>query len=366
MSGLDNEQRRIIDAMFERRLKPARHEVSDHLDRTLPPIKVKPGTDGDVLCTVSNDVEWQNFEEKFLKKDIGKIYDFAGTELTVPENHWSCDGRSLTRSLYPTLFDVINPILSSVATATASNDRITISTGHGLIVGDRLFIESIESGGTGLSTNTEYYVNTVVDSNNITVGTGRSVNASTGAVTVSGGPVNITADGTGIIVRHSPWGIAASTSFKLPDLRQLVTVGLPSMGESGTRTTYSSFWNSVTGLDAGAAVHLLTGAQSGTSVHGHGNNITYGNPTHNITASITDGTAIITNGQTLNTTNTGTSVRFTNSSRSSAVTISGSVTQGTKTGGVTDSVAANASDSHNNMQPGALVYKIIYSGPEGI
>lgn len=349
MSGLDNEQRRIIDAMFERRLKPARHEVSDHLDRTLPAIKIKPGVDQDVLITNGSDSSWQSFESTldtyFATKfdalfssrfdsnynpiEVGKIFDWGGPAASIPARHVACFGQALLRTTYPDLFAALCPILSSSATATASNDRITLA-GHGLVVGDSVFIESITSGGAGLSTNTQYYVATVVDTNNFTLGTGRTVAAATGAVTVTGGPVNITSDGTGVKVRLAPWGIAASTTFNVPDLREVTTVGLPTMG--GTeRTTHSFAWANVLGLQAGESTHLLTGAESGTSSHQH--------------SAVNSGLFA--------------SRRATTGGGSSLAT-------GTQiwdlSAQTVASTEANASSAHNNVQPGALVNKIIYTG----
>lgn len=74
------------------------------------------------------------------------------------------------------------PVLVN-GTATASNDRITI-TGHGLLANDRIYFTRL-TGGTGLALNTTYYVKTVVDANNFTVST-----------TLGGSTVDITVDYT--------------------------------------------------------------------------------------------------------------------------------------------------------------------------
>lgn len=375
MSELNDAQRKIVEAMLEKRLKPARHEISDHLDRTLPAIKIKPGSNDDVLVTNQYDTEWQGFEamlDKYFSAkydsfydpyEIGKIFDFAGPASTIPSKHVACFGQSLSRTTYASLFAALCPIKSSTATAQNTGDTITI-TGHGFVEGDSIFLEDV--GSSGLSANTQYYVKSPT-TNTFQVSTSRGTpNAATGALTM-GSAVAVTADTSGITVRHAPHGISGSTTFQVPDLREVVTIGIPTMG--GTeRTTHSFAWPNVLGLQAGESAHLLTGAESGTSAHGHNHGLTLPNHTHsdNFTASITAGTAIITNGNTLNTTNTGTATRFTNSSASSAVTISGSVgnpnTNPNIGGTITTSTEAPASNSHNNVQPGALVNKIIYTG----
>jgi len=207
--------------------------------------------------------DWQ---ATYNSLNIGKVYDFGGPASQIPPNHVAAYGQDISRTDYPTLFGRYCPVITSSATATASNDRIT-ATAHGLAVGDSIFLESIGSGGAGLVANAQYYVASVVDANNITISTTRSVTLSTGVV-VGGGAVNITSDGSNIVLRHAPHGIAGttgtpvSTTFKVPDLRRLGTIGLGNMGGS-SRTITDHQWSNVLGMYAGEAAHLLTTSESG-------------------------------------------------------------------------------------------------------
>ena len=160
------------------------------------------------------------------------------------------------------------------------------------------------------------------------------------------------------------WGAGdGSTTFNIPDFRGRVSIG------SGTGTA-SDATAHILGSTSGTEKHTLTGAESGTSAHGHGftqptiqnhHHAISGNESYNLTSSASNGFAV---GEfKIGTTGTTYSGFIRNAGTGNIIIRDSNNTQNTQptaTGGaVGQSTEAPASQPHNNMQPYATVTKII-------
>lgn len=285
--------------------------------------------------------------------NIGKIFDYAGPESTVPAKHLLCAGQSISRTTYALLFEALCPIVGT-ATATAASDRVTL-TAHGLTVGDAIFFDTIAAGAAGLSADTRYFVASVVDADNVTLGTSRSVNAITGLASVSGAPINITSDGTGLVVRLNPAGGITATNFAVPDLRGRVTVALDDMNGSDAGRLG---WSNLLGASAGEQNHTLLEAELPSHTHPAGTlQLGSGDITEPGTISLpraTAGAASSAAGTHVMMATTGGGAASISASYGAFLVTNGAVT-GT-TGGTGSGTAFNV------MQPSYPLNKIIYAG----
>jgi microcystin-dependent protein len=150
---------------------------------------------------------------------IGSISLFGGP--TSPPTGWlSCDGSSLSRTAYPSLFGVLIKSMGTFTVTLATPGVFTL-TAHGLTSGDGVYFTTTGSLPTGLSSNTIYFV-TVVTVDTFKVST-------TYANYVAGTFVNTSVSQSGTHTSfRSPWGVPAggTTNFYLPDLR-LTAQGIP-------------------------------------------------------------------------------------------------------------------------------------------
>jgi len=150
---------------------------------------------------------------------IGSISLFGGP--TSPPTGWlSCDGSSLSRSTYSSLFSVLVKSIGTFTVTLATPGVFTL-TAHGLTSGDGVYFTTTGSLPTGLSSNTIYFV-TVVTVDTFKVST-------TYANYVAGTFVNTSVSQSGTHTSfRSPWGVPAggTTNFYLPDLR-LTAQGIP-------------------------------------------------------------------------------------------------------------------------------------------
>jgi len=131
------------------------------------------------------------------------------------------------------------------------------------------------------------------------------------------------------------WGSADGTHFNVPDLRGRTVIG------AGTGTGLTA--RTLGTQNIGEETHLLTGAESGTSAHGH-TGIAHTHPGE-------------LNNQFLMFNNTTGGGTFASPGGGTGEGVAGQT--GGATAGVNNSTQANAASAHNNMQPSAVVNKII-------
>jgi len=180
----------------------------------------------------------------------GEIRMWAG--LTAPTGWLLCDGSSLLRTTYSTLYDVIAPSLGAVTISIASPGVITSNT-HGLVVGEQVFLTTTGALPTGLSANTRYYVVSSA-TNTITVST-----------TLGGTAINTSGSQSGThTLRRCPHGIADSTHFNAPNFK-----GKTAVGYSSAETDFN-----YVGKSGGEKTHTLTTAEIPS--HSHAMTMIYG------------------------------------------------------------------------------------------
>jgi microcystin-dependent protein len=211
----------------------------------------------------------------------GEIRMWGG--LTAPTGWLLCDGSSLSRTAYSTLYGVIAPSLGTVTISIASPGVIT-SNAHGLVVGEQVFLTTTGALPTGLSADTRYYV----------------VSSATDTITISatlgGTAINTSGSQSGThTLRRCPHGIADSTHFNAPNFKGKTAVGYSSsetdfnyVGKTGGEKTHT-----LTTDEIPAHAHSITmiygtgwsgviplGASSGTTYSGNTAN-TGGGGSHN-------------------------------------------------------------------------------------
>jgi microcystin-dependent protein len=213
----------------------------------------------------------------------GEIRMWGG--LTAPTGWLLCDGSSLSRTTYSTLYDVIAPSLGSVTISIASPGVIT-SNAHGLVVGEQVFLTTTGALPTGLSANTRYYV------------VSSATNTITVSATLGGTAINTSGSQSGThTLRRCPHGIADSTHFNAPNFKGKTAVGYSSaetdfnyVGKSGGEKTHT-----LTTAEIPSHAHTMTmiygtgwsgviplGASSGTTYSGNTGNTGDGGSHNNI------------------------------------------------------------------------------------
>lgn len=263
----------------------------------------------------------------------GAMIDYLGP--IVPPRFYEADGSSVARFQNPQLFNALNPSLGAVTVTSASPGVVTTSAAHGLRIGDRVFFEN--TGGalpTGITADLGYFVRTVPTSTTFTLGTTRTVNVQDGTVAVTV-QVNTSSTGTGVHTCFwSPYGVADSSHFNLPDARGDTTMG------QVQSTAYH-----VLGITVGETSHTLAATESGQK--GGSTTIEQSDHHHSIQVATSTG---------------GAAGDFTVPSN---LTPSGGLTA---TGGVSANhihnlTASAAALGHNTVQPTIVMKKIIYRGP---
>lgn len=181
----------------------------------------------------------------------GMISEFAGS--TVPTGWLLCDGSSVSRTTYPSLFSTLT-LNKGTFTVTIANPAVFTLNSHGMLTGSQVYLTTTGALPTGLAANTNYFViSTGANTFNLAA---TFVNATLGtAITTSG-----TQSGTHTLV-HAPYGVGSSTTFNLPNLKGSTPAGLD--------TSQTEF--NVLGETGGAKGHVLTEAQM--PVHSHANTL---------------------------------------------------------------------------------------------
>lgn len=279
----------------------------------------------------------------FAALPVGATLDWPGP--VVPPLWLQSYGQSLIRDDYHALFLALIEHKGSclISNSGAGLGCVITKVGHGLVVGDPVYF-FVSSGGslpTGITANTTYFVQGVVDADNFSIGTTRAFNIITGAVTVTVS-VSTTSAGSGTFnLVYAPYEVADSTHFYVPDYRGNVVVTKDNMG--GTDAGRIA-WANVLGLRAGEGTHTLLTTESGQKA------VSTGDDTPDHVHSAGGGTAFVVQ-----------------TGGGGFIGAGGVYNVQSNTGGrttfhqhpITGSDAANA---HNTMQPGIVQRKIIYAG----
>lgn len=118
-----------------------------------------------------------------------------------------CDGTPYARATYPALFSAIVPTIG-VFTVTIASPGVFTLTGHGLVIGDRVYLTTNGALPTGLVVNTIYYVVSTPDANTFTL-----------SATEGGAAINTSVSQSGVhTLTFCPYGLGdGSTTFNVPD-----------------------------------------------------------------------------------------------------------------------------------------------------
>lgn len=249
---------------------------------------------------------------------VGTVMPYGG--ISTPSGYLLCDGSAVSRTTYATLFGVLTASKGTFTVTIASPGVFTL-TSHGLAIGDAVYLTTTGALPTGLTANTTtYYVLTVPTANTFTVSASRGGSA----VNTSGSQ-----SGTHTLVR-APYGVSASTTFLLPDLRGRAPFGNDSMGgTAASRVTQaaSGVYGAIIGGPGGAETHTLTSGQSGVPAHSHG---------------VGAGTGVLKN-----------------QAGGSALGYAAGANMLLTTTATENNVAADAASAHNNMPPALILNYLI-------
>lgn len=173
---------------------------------------------------------------------IGTIHPFAGR--TAPTGFLMCDGSSVSRSTFASLFAVI--CSSQTMTMTIASPAVVTATAHGLVAGDKIHFTTTGGLPSGVSTNTDYYV----------LAASLATNTFEFALSSAGTAVVSTGSQSGIhTIYKSAYGKGDGlTTFNVPDFRAKSLMG---SGSSTTNITLSFEGGAVnTGADTIAVPDL--------------------------------------------------------------------------------------------------------------
>lgn len=274
---------------------------------------------------------------------------------TLPSGFLWADGVAVSRTTYRGLFEAIVPLVGTCTVTLASPGVFTLN-GHGLIVGDPVYLTTTGALPTGLSANTIYYVMTVPTSNTFTLGASRSTTAVSSARNTSGSQSGVHS------LYYCPWGLGdGSTTFNKPDYRGVTIVGADAVPGGSGRGLLS--WLDAIGVQGGEQDHLLSSGESGMPGHGHNNTFSVGKGT--LGASVTDPghshyDSSLTNVSAAGSERTEPGPNNPHSTGSSTTGISVSITGAPSlSGSVSSASAVDASSAHNNLQPTTLSHFIV-------
>lgn len=230
---------------------------------------------------------------------VGSIFDYAG--VTVPSGYLSCDGSIISRATYADLFAALTVSKGTFTVTIAAPGLITLAS-HGLETGDVFSATTTGALPTSFSASTNYwFIKNDADSGWF---------ATSYANAFAGTKITTSGSQSGVhTLRHNPWGISGANDFLLPDLNRRTTIGI---GGSATSTIGNTL-----GATGGAETHALSAAENGPHTHTLTN--------VGVSAGVEDSQGVYNN-----------------------------ASEGTL---VTDS--SGSGTAHNNMQPSAVVRKII-------
>lgn len=268
------------------------------LDPSLNPQPGETYIGGDGQTVFVGDVKINGNNTSFSM--IGEIRMWP--TVTAPSSWQLCDGTSLLRATYPTLFALLQPVLGTV-TMTIASPCVVSFTGHGLSIGDRVFFTTTGALPTGVSSDTGYWV----------IAAGFGPNSFQISTTLGGSAVNTSGSQSGVhTLSRTYFGVADPTHFNVPDYRGRVPVGRDS-----SQTEFAAV-----GETGGEKAHVLTSGEMPSHTH-----------PQFVTSSVAPGSAVRTD--------------YTADAASSAFP------QGVNTG------AAGGDGAHNNLQPYIAINYII-------
>lgn len=202
--------------------------------------------------------------------------------IDTPSGWFLCDGSSISRTTYATLYNAITKDKGTFTVTIASPGVVTLNN-HGLVTGDRVELTSTGALPTGLTTNQNYYV-IYVDVNSFQL-------ASTLAEAEAGTPINTSGTQSGIhSLRYVPFGINGVNNFMLPNYQGLSPKGAGDATING-RTKTGPVFGGVQEDAFQGHYHMGNGTNSPTGgsfmqmATSGGNNIT-----NAVKVAITDGT----------------------------------------------------------------------------
>lgn len=145
----------------------------------------------------------------------GVSIDYSG--VTPPAKWMKEDGSSLLRASYPACWANLHSVIGTCTISIASPGVVS-STLHPFITGDCIHFTTTGALPTGLSASTGYYV-IAIDGNTFRL-------ATTYANALAGTAINTSGTQSGVhTLVWSPWNIADSTHFYIPDTRGLLVEG---------------------------------------------------------------------------------------------------------------------------------------------
>lgn len=184
---------------------------------------------------------------------------------TPPAGWLARDGSLISRTTYAALFDVLvtQPgFTGQTFTVTIASPGVVTKAGHGFTGGERLRLSTTGALPTGVDTTNDFFV-IYVDANTFRLATSEANAAAGTAINTSGSQ-----SGTHTYTR-SLYGLGdGSTTFKLPDDRDLFMRGKPTSGRS--IGTYQPDDNKAHAHDIPYQAAVLAGGVGGGDIHSAG------------------------------------------------------------------------------------------------
>jgi microcystin-dependent protein len=224
-------------------------------------------TTGTAPLTVASETLVTNLNADRLDGEHGSWYSPSGlispyAGLTAPPGWLFCNGQSVSRTTYATLFSTLIASVGTCTITTASPAVVSL-TAHGLVEGDAIYFTTTGTLPTGLSADTTYYVKSTGNANTFQVSLTRTSSAT---AFTAGTAVNATVAGSGThTVVKAPYGVPSSLNFYVPDFRGRTPVGIDNIG--GTDAGLLSLTNALGGA-GGVQTVTLDDTQIPTHVHG--------------------------------------------------------------------------------------------------
>jgi microcystin-dependent protein len=255
-------------------------------------------TTGTAPLTIASETLVTNLNADRLDGEHGSWYSPSGlispyAGLTAPSGWLFCNGQSVSRTTYATLFSTLTATVGTCAITTASPAVVSL-TAHGLVEGDAIYFTTTGALPTGLTANITYYVKSTGNANTFQVSLTRTSAAAvdSGPTIAAGTAVNTTVAGSGThTVIKAPHGVSSASTFLVPDFRGQVPVGMDNIG--GTDAGVMGISNAL-GAKAGEVKHTLAEGEMPSHLHAISFN-SQGGGSHSHTAGSYDGAYRIDN-----------------------------------------------------------------------